>query len=80
MATPNPVGLIHFDEPRAVQVREPENLKSVHSAIHCGVNVYTETRLETEFLLQRWPELMLMFDTAVKQILADMPEPEAQVT
>lgn len=72
MPTPTPVGLIHFDEPRAVQVREPENLSAVHSAIHCGVNVYTDSKKETDYLLERWPEIMQELSDSIQQVIDNM--------
>lgn len=66
LSVPKPVGRIHFEQPRAVQVREPENLEAVHSAIHCGLNIYTDSRNETEYLLKNWEHLMASLSNNVE--------------
>lgn len=74
LSVPKPVGRIHFEQPRAVQVREPENLESIHSAMHCGLNVYTDNRKETEYLLLRWPELMASLSEEIESLLENMED------
>lgn len=77
MSIPKPIGLVHFDEPRAVKVREPEDLKSMHSAVHCGVNIYTNTLTETQAVLAAWPVLMQTLADKVAEIVAAVPpDPE----
>lgn len=71
MPVPPPVGLVHFDEPRAVQVRNPENLKDIHSAIHCGINIYTDSKLENEKIMARWTEIMNAADKKAQEILGE---------
>lgn len=79
MPTPNPVGRVHFDEPRAVMVREPENLDSHHSAIHCGVNIYTDHKRQADYIMSQWPELMEKLSLEIETLIDNIPEPEAQV-
>jgi hypothetical protein len=74
MPVPTPVGLIHYDEPRAVMVRDSENQDKPHSAMRSAVNVFTDSVKETNYLIERWPEIMAELDLVVKQIINNMPE------
>ena len=69
MSVPPPVGLVHYDEPRAVQVRNPENLKDIHSAVHGALAIYTDNKQETDALLERWSEIMAAADNEARRIL-----------
>ena len=69
LSTPKPIGRVHYDEPRAVQVRDPENLDDIHSAIHSGVNVYTDTVSETNYLMDNWAWVMKKADEEVERLL-----------
>jgi len=69
MAVPPIVGLVHSGEPRAVQVRTPDNLNAFHSAVHTSIAVYTDTKTETDTILARWTEIMEAIDAKAKQIL-----------
>lgn len=72
MPTPTPIGSVHFDEPRAVVVREPENLEAHHSAIHGGINIYVDTLKEGQAILAAWPELMQQVSDYAQAILDDV--------
>lgn len=74
MSVPDPVGRVHYDQPRAVVVREPENLDSHHSAIHCGVNVYVDSLNQGKFLLDNWNFVMEAISDRVESLLKDFDE------
>lgn len=69
MHTPTPVGRVHFDEPRAAFVREPETLDKHHSVVHCGINIHTDTMKETRLIMSYWGTLMREVDKWVDELL-----------
>lgn len=73
MPAPDPIGLVHYDEPRAVQVREPENITAIHSAIHCGVNIYTDNKKQADYLMSMWPYIMASLSNTVAAMVQSMP-------
>jgi len=76
MSVPTPVGRVHYNQPRAVMVREPENLNSSHSAIYSPVHVYVDNKKETDTVLAAWPDLMKMLDNAIETLLTAVPSKE----
>ena len=70
------IGALRYSDARAVQVREPENTETAHSAVHCDVAVYTDNRLQTQALLDRWPEIMQVAADKATEILASVPPVE----
>ena len=58
MPTPAPIDPIHFSEPRAVKIREPENLSAMHSAVHGDMNVLTQSMTETNAIIENWSLIM----------------------
>lgn len=71
MPTPDPIGRIRFTEPRAVYVRESNDVENIHSAVHGTVAVYTDTYTQAQQLVSRWPELMTAINEKVEQILSE---------
>lgn len=70
MPVPKPVGRVHYNEPRAVIVREPENLDVHHSAIHCGVNIYTDNREQAELIMRNWQYIMAALSNSIEAHIA----------
>ncbi|HPE52982.1 MAG TPA: hypothetical protein PK852_02585 [Mesotoga prima] len=66
---PDPMGRVHYNQARAVQVREPENLNLVHSAVSGTLNVYTDTRLEAKAIIDGWEEIIRAVHLKVEEIL-----------
>lgn len=54
---PDPIGPVHFNQARAVQVREPES-QGGHSAVQSQFIVYTDTQKQTDEIISRWSEIM----------------------
>jgi hypothetical protein len=78
VSVPTPIGSVHYDEPRAVTVREPEG-DGKHSAVHSGVNVYTDTLTEAQGVIAAWPLIMQAAADKADEILSALravPEPE----
>ncbi len=71
MPTPDPIGRIRYTEPRAVYVRESNDVINIHSAVHGTVAVYTDTYTQAQALVGRWPELMTVINDKVAEILSD---------
>lgn len=69
MSVPKPIGVVHFDEPRALKVRNPENLSDIHSAVHSNIYVYTDSKVEADLLLQKWDEIMSAANAKAQEIL-----------
>lgn len=69
MPVPSPIGVVHFSEPRAVQVRSPENLSDIHSAVQASVVIYTDSKKETDLLLLHWEEIMAAANEKAKEII-----------
>jgi hypothetical protein len=67
------IGPLHYSEARAVKVREPEDLNTVHSAIHGEIAVYTDSRLEADAVLAGWPDIMAAASAKAEEILAAVP-------
>ena len=72
MPVPTPIGLVHYNEPRAVQVREPENLTEVHSTVFAGVHIYVDNALEREAILDNWASLMEALSVKVDEIISGL--------
>lgn len=70
MPVPTPIGKVHYDEPRAVMVREPGHLDKVHSAVHGAVAVYTASESEAKKLMASWAQVMTVLDAEVAKVLA----------
>lgn len=70
MATPDPIGKIRYSLPRGAQVREPDNIKETHSAVHGTLAVYTETMTETQLIIDNWQEIITAASAKVDDILA----------
>jgi hypothetical protein len=55
---PTPIEPIHFDQPRAVQVRDPADTNNFHSAVNGGINVYVNTLVEAQGVIDAWTDIM----------------------
>ena len=75
MSTPNPIGAVHFNEPRALRVREPEDTTQSHSAVHSGVSVYVDTQKEAHAIIAAWPVIMQAAADKVEEILSAVRQP-----
>lgn len=70
MAIPTPVGRINSDEARAVQVRDPEDLDTIHSTVYSGIYVYVDSVIQRQAILDHWSDIMTAMSTKVDQIIA----------
>lgn len=70
MATPEMIGRIRYTEPRAVYVREGNNVEDVHSAVHGTVAVYTDTYVQAQQIMAAWVQLITAFNLKVDEILS----------
>jgi hypothetical protein len=68
------IGPLHYSDPRAAQVREPEDLSTTHAAVHGEVAIYVDTRNQTHAILDRWSEIMQAASTKAQEIIADVVE------
>lgn len=66
------VGPLHYSDPRAVQVREPEDLSTAHAAVHGEVAIYVDTRNQTHAIIDRWSEIMAVASAKAEEILASV--------
>lgn len=64
------IGPLQSDLPRAVMVREPENLQSIHSAVSARIHVLTDTKTETDAILASWPVIMQAAADKIEEILS----------
>lgn len=71
MPTPDPIGKIRYSLPRGVQVREPENIKETHSAVHGTLAVYTDSVTETQLIIDNWQQIVTAASAKVDEILAN---------
>lgn len=69
MSVPDPIGPIHYSEPRAVQIRMPGNLTEIHSAVNGNVNVYADSMVECNAVLEQWPSIIQAAADRANQIL-----------
>ena len=76
MSAPPSIDLVHYGEPRAVLVREPENLNETHSAIYGGINIYTDTVLERQAILDNWQSIMEAVAVKAREIIDALNESE----
>lgn len=74
MPTPDMIGRVRYTEPRAVNVREPGQVADIHSAIHSTLAIYTDTFIETNYLLENWTEVMQAVSDAVNSVLSRSPD------
>jgi hypothetical protein len=72
---PTPIEPIHFDEPRAVQVRDPADSTSYHSAVHGGINVYVDTMMEAQGIIAAWPVIMQAAADKANEVLISLRQP-----
>src|SRR4029077_9579334 len=68
------IGPLHYSEPRAVQVREPEDLGTAHAAVHGEVAIYVDTRNQTHAIIDNWNEIMEAAAAKAEEILANVGE------
>ena len=68
------IGPLHYSDPRAVQVREPEDLSTAHAAVHGEVAIYVDTRNQTHAVIDRWGEIMEAASAKAQEILAGVNE------
>lgn len=73
MSIPDPISRVHYDQPRAVLIREPNDPSSKHSAVHSGINVYTNSKKEADYLMFKWPELMEKLSIEIDIVFNEMP-------
>lgn len=69
MATPPPIGRVRYTEPRGVQVREPDDVKQMHSAVHGSVAVYTDSLTEAQVIIAGWSEIMQAVNQKVVELI-----------
>jgi len=70
MPAPDPIGHIHYNEPRAVQIRDrPEDLTHTAAAISGTVNIVAETVLDRNKILAAWSEIMRAIDMKVLEVV-----------
>ena len=75
MSVPEPINPIHFDVPRAVKVREPEELQSIHSAVSGRIHVYVDTHTEAQAILSAWRVIIQAAADKANEILTAVREP-----
>ena len=66
------IGPLHYSDPRAAQVREPEDLNSTHAAVHGDVAIYVDTRNQTHAIIDGWNEIMEAASAKAQEILASV--------
>lgn len=71
MSTPEMIGRIRYTEPRAVYVREGDNVEDIHSAVHGSIAVYTDNYAQAQKLLAAWVQLVTAFNAKVDEILLE---------
>lgn len=71
MSTPPPIGKVRYTEPRAIYVREGNNVEDIHSAVHASIAVYTDSFTETQKIMAAWTELVTAFNDKVTEILSN---------
>lgn len=77
MSTPPAIGPVHYSEPRAVQVRNPDNLSEFHSAIHGSVAVYVDNKNQANAVMLAWANCISKFaDEVIEIIEATKPQEE----
>lgn len=64
------VGSLLFSEARAIRIREPEALESIHSAVHSAVHVLVDSHSEAEAVLSSWKEIMQAAADAAEEVIA----------
>lgn len=72
--TPLPIGRIHYNPARAVQVREPENISLVHSAVSGTLNVYVDSHKEAHAVIAGWSEIIKAVSAKVEELLEKTKE------
>lgn len=66
------VGAIHFDQPRAVKVRNPNDLNDVHSAVYSGLAIYVNSKTEADAIMNAWKTIMDVTALQVQNILDEV--------
>jgi hypothetical protein len=79
MVTPEPIGPLYYDEPRAVKVRDPENLDDIHSAVHGAISIYVDSVTEGHAIIEAWPQIMQAASDKAQEVLDGVRE-EVPVT
>ena len=80
MTLPDPIGAVHYGEPRGVIARDPNADGGKHSAVSSQFLVYTDTLTQAQELIKRWPEVMQAADDKAQEILASVQEPQPEET
>ena len=69
---PDPIGVIRYSLPRAVQVREQGNVTEVHSAVSGTINVYTDTMTEANCLIDNWHQIIEAANAKASELLSSV--------
>lgn len=70
---PDMIGRIRYSPARGVSVRQPGDMKSVHSAVSGTIAVYTDTLIETNFVIEHWDEIIQAANDKAIEILSNLP-------
>lgn len=74
MATPDPIGPLYYDGPRAVKARNPNDVSDIHTVVHAGVSVHVASVLEGHAIIDAWPIMMQAAADKAEEVLAAMRE------
>jgi hypothetical protein len=74
------IGPLHYSDPRAAQVREPEDLSTAHAAVHGEIAIYVDTRNETHAIIDNWGAIMEYASAKAQEILANVKEGNGEET
>lgn len=72
MTLPDPIGAVHYSEPRGVIARDPKAEEGKHSAVSSQFLVYTDTLTEAQEIIKRWDEIMQAAADKAKEILDEI--------
>lgn len=70
------IGRVHYSPARGVQVREGQNLNEMHSAVSGTIAIYTDSFVQTKFLLDNWDQIIEAANTKAAEILSSVPNVE----
>ena len=75
MSVPDPIGPVHYSEPRAVRIRLRDE-KEPHSAVHGDMNIEVESMKEASAVIAAWPVVMRKAADEFQATLSEMRKVE----
>lgn len=70
MGTPEPIGLVFYNEPIRHEIRDPKDLKTTYTVVYSSISIKTTNLSDTNMLMSRFDEIIEAVNEKAKEILS----------